>query len=254
MDLVERQGGARRHPWETARFKFIADLIKKHYSGSDPLVTDIGCGDGFFLQTLRNTWKSGRFVGLDIALPDDEVSSLNANATADVRFFNDRDKMLASLGRPADVMLLMDVIEHIDDDRSFLRDIHSSGLISNDTIVIITVPAFMSLYTSHDDYLKHFRRYSLSEAREVASATGYRTKAAGYFFSLLIVPRFASKLREKIFGPKTQVGIGAWRHGKLITTLIESALTFDARVSATISETGIPFPGLSIYMVCQRQS
>ncbi len=254
MDLVERQEGAGRHPWETARFNFIAGLIGKHYSGSSPLITDFGCGDGFFLESARKMWRSGKFVGLDIALGEEEIKTLNANVAGDVQFFNDRNRMLASVGRPADIVLLMDVIEHIEDDREFLRELQSSSMVSDDTILIITVPAFMSLRTSHDDYLKHFRRYSLSQAREVTKAAGFKSRVDGYFFSSLILPRFALKVRERLFGPTTQLGIGAWRHGKLITDLIEGALYLDARVSSAISGTGIPLPGLSIYMVCQRQS
>ncbi len=254
MDLVERQEGAGRHPWETARFRFVANLIQKHYSGTAPFVTDIGCGDGFFLQNLRKRWKSGKFAGLDIALPDEEIATLNAQAEGDVQFFNDRDQMLASVGRPADIVLLMDVIEHIEDDRGFLLDLRSSDVISDNTILIITVPAFMSLYTAHDDYLKHFRRYSLSQAREAAQAGGFITKVAGYFFSSLVLPRFASMVREKLWGTRDQSGIGGWRHGRFLTGAIEGGLVLDAHATSIISRTGIPLPGLSVFMVCQRQS
>ncbi|MFN2602968.1 MAG: class I SAM-dependent methyltransferase, partial [Gemmatimonadaceae bacterium] len=236
MDLVERgDAGAYRHPWETARFKFVSKLIAEYGDRESSVVVDIGSGDGFFLESLRKTLRDGQFVGLDIALTDDEVRELNAGASDGVRFCNSPEQLEQLLSRPADVILLLDVIEHIADDHTFLRDLAKRPFMSYETVTIVTVPAFWSLHTSHDEYLKHFRRYSLSQARRALSDTGFKTIAEGYFFFSLLIPRVVSKLRESIFSPKRQYGIGRWRSGRAVTKTIEAALLTDAAIGRALA-------------------
>jgi 2-polyprenyl-3-methyl-5-hydroxy-6-metoxy-1,4-benzoquinol methylase len=253
MDLCERgASGAFRHPWETARFKFVRQLIEKHCTRDNPLIVDVGSGDGFFLESLQKTMASGEFVGVDIALSDEEVAQLNSAASGKVHFSNRWEDARQFIRRPANVILLLDVIEHIEDDYGFVRSLVRESFVSADTIVIITVPAFWSLRTAHDDYLKHFRRYSLSHARQTVRAAGFTIINDGYFFFSLLIPRIAEKLREIVLSPKRQVGIGAWQKGVVVTKALEGALLADASFGQALSRVGIRVPGLSLYLICRR--
>jgi hypothetical protein len=79
--------------------------------------------------------------------------------------------------------LLTDVLEHVEQDLDFLRDIVSKADI--DSSFIITVPAFMSLWSGHDVYLKHCRRYSKSELEELAIKSGLVLQSIRYTYSTL---------------------------------------------------------------------
>jgi hypothetical protein len=57
-----------------------------------------------------------------------------------------------------DAVILADVLEHVEDDRNFLRDIIS--WLKEDAVIVITVPAYSFLWSEHDVILGHQRRYS----------------------------------------------------------------------------------------------
>ena len=84
---------------------------------------------------------------------------------------------------PADLVLMMDVLEHVDDDAGLLR--HYAGLVAPGTPVLITVPAFQSLWSGHDLFLEHKRRYRLPEVVALVRRAGLEPVKASYFFGLI---------------------------------------------------------------------
>jgi hypothetical protein len=86
----------------------------------------------------------------------------------------------------ADVVLFMDVLEHVDDDLAVLRSY--AGSARPRTRFVITVPAFQSLWSAHDDFLAHRRRYRLTHIRKVVSAAGLTVVDGFYFFAAILPP------------------------------------------------------------------
>src|SRR5205085_7042183 len=80
----------------------------------------------------------------------------------------------------ADVVLFMDVLEHVDDDVGLLRE--HVGPAGPRTRFIVSVPAFPWLWSSHDDFLHHRRRYTLSGVNELLSSAGLAPLKGFYFF------------------------------------------------------------------------
>jgi hypothetical protein len=78
------------------------------------------------------------------------------------------------------VVVMMDVLEHIEDDEGILREI--SEAISHPFHFFITVPAFMSVWSSHDVYLEHYRRYTLAHLKRVLETGNCSCDAAYYIF------------------------------------------------------------------------
>lgn len=76
-----------------------------------------------------------------------------------------------------------DVIEHIEDDVSFLKTLYSK--IEKGTKIYITVPAYNRLWSDVDDYGGHFRRYNLKMVKKLALDSGYKLTYFNYFFSHL---------------------------------------------------------------------
>ncbi len=60
-----------------------------------------------------------------------------------------------------DLVLMMDVLEHVDDDRGLVR--HYAAKVPSGAHFLVTVPAFRFLWSGHDVFLEHKRRYRLSE-------------------------------------------------------------------------------------------
>jgi SAM-dependent methyltransferase len=79
--------------------------------------------------------------------------------------------------------LLLDVIEHIADDEAFLKVLNKK--MRKGAKLIISVPAFQCLMSSHDKAVGHFRRYSLKDLKLKLAQSGFLEIGGGYFFSYL---------------------------------------------------------------------
>ena len=79
---------------------------------------------------------------------------------------------------------LFDVIEHIEDDLSFLNDIVKH--VPNGTKIYITVPALKSLWSSEDEYGGHFRRYNRNDVKRILENTNLKFIYSSYFFSYYV--------------------------------------------------------------------
>ena len=79
---------------------------------------------------------------------------------------------------------LFDVIEHIEDDINFLKDI--SNRVPNGTLIYVTVPALKSLWSSEDKYAGHFRRYNRNDVKRILDNTNLKFIYSSYFFSYYV--------------------------------------------------------------------
>lgn len=86
----------------------------------------------------------------------------------------------------ADTLMLLDVLEHIEDDEKFLMLLHKK--LKTGGKVIVTVPAFQSLWSSEDDAAGHFRRYRIQEIKQLFSNCGFNIEFASYFMGFLYLP------------------------------------------------------------------
>ncbi|MEO6282453.1 MAG: class I SAM-dependent methyltransferase [Dyadobacter sp.] len=93
-----------------------------------------------------------------------------------------------------------DVMEHIEDDLAFLEKINSL-LVSNGKIML-TVPAFTSLWSDNDVQLGHFRRYTLDDLKKLLSRAGFEVTYQSYFFSLVWFPMWLFRVVPEKFGLK----------------------------------------------------
>jgi len=90
----------------------------------------------------------------------------------------------------------MDVLEHLEDDHAMLKAIKEKSVGEN--FFFITVPAFMSLWSGHDAYLGHYRRYTLASLRRLLYDSRY-TYHNLYFLYGFIFPAvwMARRMKKK---------------------------------------------------------
>src|SRR6266571_2577891 len=117
-------------------------------AGNRPLrILDIGAGSGIFSRTLIRYFPSAitEAVLVDAKYEDDATDQKQGvvirRSSQVPREFN------------FDLVLLMDVLEHMHDDREYLRSVVSKA--KPDTAFFVTVPAFMCLWSPHDEFLGH---------------------------------------------------------------------------------------------------
>jgi SAM-dependent methyltransferase len=152
-------------------------------------ILDIGCGDGLFFPHLRNF---GEVEGVEPM--SDLVSPTNPdrNRIAICPFDNNFQP-----GKQYSLILMLDVLEHLEHPVEAVR--HVMDLLEPDGTFVLTVPAFMALWTNHDVVNHHFTRYTKSQFHDVSRAAGLTIIEERYIYHWTCVPKLAAGLIERIF-------------------------------------------------------
>ena len=246
MDLRELNtvGQHSRHPWELSRAQFFESLMNKWVSNSDHRALDIGSGDTWLATRLLNRLSFGsELYCVDKSFTPEILGKLKPDSRMRVSIEVPRGKY--------DLALFLDVVEHVENDQKFLGGLLENH-ISRDGILIISVPAFQSLFTSHDKWLGHYRRYSPSQGRALVKAMRLTILADGGLFHGLLYARAIAKLVEKLRGEKPPKGIGQWDKSAGVTSMITSGLNADWMLSESLQQFGFKMPGLSWWCVCRK--
>jgi SAM-dependent methyltransferase len=247
LDLTElRADTSARHPWEIARAKAVEDILGRHREHFAS-VLDYGCGDGYTGEQVRSAFGSSELVGVDPFFTTTDCGvERRAGGTIE------RSKDPSELGaRRFDLILLCDVLEHLTDDVGVLRALREAHLAAGG-LVLVTVPAFQSLFSDHDDFLNHQRRYSLAGLRKVLAAGGLTVVEDGYLFASLLPARLIGSLAERrALATFEQTGIGAWRRGAFLTRVLTTALRLDNAILLAARRFGVTLPGLSAWALCK---
>ncbi len=253
MDVKEAlsKGSDGRHPWEAARLRVVSDLLRRRlpdFGAEGDALLDVGCGDGYVMGELARSHPLARFVGVDSALSPDLLEKINAqnrNVRASAR--------METLPKKIRAALLLDVLEHLEDDSGSLRGIAEKPELARAEF-FITVPAFTRLFSHHDRFLGHFRRYSLAQLKETASTAGLAVLHGGYFFfSLLPFRMWRAFVDSKApFDPAKTRGVAGWKGRGLFDAVIASLLYADYKAGLFLNKLGFAPPGLSCFVVCKR--
>jgi hypothetical protein len=95
---------------------------------------------------------------------------------------------------------MLDVLEHLPDPIAALS--HALSLLEQDGSILITVPAFMQLWTAHDDINQHHVRYTQQTFAPVAARAGFSIRAQRYFFHWGFAAKLLVRARERLMpGP-----------------------------------------------------
>jgi SAM-dependent methyltransferase len=236
MDLSERGSASSRHPWEIERLAAYRAVLAEHGALAARRVLDVGAGDGWFSESLLPSLEQvEQIVCWDINYNELEL------ATHDPRIV----RTTAAPSPGFDLVLVLDVLEHIDDPVGFI-DRELRPLASPGTAVLAAVPANPRLFSGHDRALGHCRRYRADEFLEQLGGW-VDVVDHGPLFVSLVPLRAASVAFEKLRGDDRQAshGVGSWNAGPAITRGVGAVLKADARVARRLGSLGRRLPGLS---------
>ena len=260
MDLVESKQRIvpleNRHPWELARLEAIKRIIREFVQlNPGANILDVGCGDSFLISQVAKEYPDANFFAVDTALTPELVEAhAKAWPAKNLATFQDLESAGRSLGdSKVSLILLLDVIEHIEEDVEFLRHLQTFPFVTDNTTIIITVPSFQALFCSHDKFLGHHRRYTNRMLNERIAKAGLHPMKTAYFFSSLLPSRFLQLLKEKClkFMPKLTSGLAEWKGNKALASVLKRVLMFDFRVNWRLNRIGINIWGLSNITVCK---
>ncbi|MGH2870534.1 MAG: class I SAM-dependent methyltransferase, partial [Solirubrobacteraceae bacterium] len=146
-----------------------------------------------------------------------------------------------------DLITCLDVIEHTPEDRPALAEL--LRVCRPGGFMLVTVPAYPSLWSWHDEANHHFRRYTRSSLRAAVEGAGWALCRLSSFNSLLLAPaavvRLAQRRRGTTDGHSNDLEVGpAW-----LNTALEQAL----RAEASWLSRGRTLPaGLSLIAVVRK--
>jgi hypothetical protein len=148
-------------------------------------VLDVGAGSGVFARQLLDAGVCERAVCVDPGYPEERIERHRGR---EIAFRRSVERVSQGL------LLMMDVLEHVDDDVGLLRSY--TGGMPADARVLITVPAFPFLWSGHDVFLEHRRRYTLARLEATVGAAGLQVVRSRYFFGLLLPAVAAMRLAD----------------------------------------------------------
>jgi 2-polyprenyl-3-methyl-5-hydroxy-6-metoxy-1,4-benzoquinol methylase len=181
-----------RHWWWRARERVILDALRTHEPAHGwSTVLDVGCGDGLFFDALASLRGVTLVEGVE---PAEALVSLDGPHRERIHVvpFDER----FDTGRRYSLITMLDVLEHLPDPVAALR--HALDLLEPDGVFLATVPAFMALWTRHDDLNHHYTRYTKQSFGALARAAGLRIAEERYFFRWTAAAKVATRLAESV--------------------------------------------------------
>lgn len=181
------------HWWYVARRQVLADVIARHV----PLpptahVLEIGCGTGHNLAML------GQFGTVDAVELDDDARALASQALGRTVLPARLPDLPALPAEHYDLIALLDVLEHVPDDRATLAAI--AGRLAPQGKLLVTVPQHQWMWSSHDVANHHMRRYSKASLRAAFAGSGLQLELLTSFNSLLFPLAVAQRLASRLTG------------------------------------------------------
>jgi 2-polyprenyl-3-methyl-5-hydroxy-6-metoxy-1,4-benzoquinol methylase len=148
---------------------------------------DIGAGSGVFARRLIDAGICENAICVDPAYKEERIEDHQGHQLSFVRSVPADDTQ--------ELILMMDVLEHVADDVGLLR--HYSRTLSPEGRVVITVPAFQFIWSGHDEFLEHYRRYTNTSIEKVVTSAGLEIIDTRYFFGLLFPVVVAQRLAKR---------------------------------------------------------
>ena len=173
-----------RHWYYLSKGRALQSFLQPYHPRS---ILDVGAGSGIFSKILLRSTRAESAVCVDIGYDEERSEAYHHKRIEFKRSINRSDANLA---------LFMDVIEHVDDDAGLLRTY--AELLSPGALVLITVPAFPFLFSGHDLFLEHKRRYTLTSLESTVRRAGLEVIKSRYFFGLLFPIAAAQRLLNRI--------------------------------------------------------
>lgn len=177
------------HWWFAARSEIIRHVIDRGgYLKPGETILDIGCGTGAIMRALADRYT---MVGIDMSPL--AVEYTRKRGLGDVYLMPVQEFPKEKYDVRGAVLL--DVIEHIDDDIDVLRT--ARDIVGPEGHIIITVPAYMWLWSAHDLANHHKRRYDARTLRAALDKAGLEPVKLTYYNTLLFPLAVIKKMIDR---------------------------------------------------------
>ena len=208
-----------RHWWWRARESAVLELLEDLASaGGFGNILDVGCGDGLFFPQLS---RFGKPEGVE---PDASIVSDLGRSRGSIhtRPFDDT----FDPGRAFGLIVMLDVLEHLEDPVAALA--HARSLLAPNGRLLVTVPAFPILWTAHDDYNHHLRRYRRRSLELEIHDAGLEILLIRYFFHWMFPVKLGVAFSERLRSSRAQAA-------RVPGTMVNTAFFYLSRIEQRLT-------------------
>lgn len=207
--------GVEHNYWSVARNAILHSTISSAKLDQVKWI-EVGCGRGQVVKYLRSR-------GIDTT--GVELADVKPLAGIETHALTNTDASTLPGKERFQAMMLLDVIEHIEDPKAFVRFL--LGHYPNVRHLLVTVPARQEIWSNYDEFYGHFRRYSLQSLDKEVRDMGLVPARLHYFFHALYpvgraVMALSGNRELKVSAPR------GWE--RLLHRLIGSAFALESRI------------------------
>lgn len=218
-----------RHFWFRSRRRIIVDALRRWFPDAHSYL-EIGCGTGYVIRGVREAFPEWRVVASDPLSEDAGVQPIDIR---DIPFAGEFD-----------VVAAYDILEHIEDDRAAVGQLHRACRPGGG--VLLTVPQHAWLWSPADTYAHHCRRYARADLLALLRERGFEILGSTSFHTLNLPLFFLRSrfLRATGRDPEATIPAGP------VNWLLERSMEFDR----LLIRAGVRLPvGASLLVAVRRR-
>ena len=180
----------RNHWWFRARKEILNGLVKKFFHKTPSKILNVGAATGYTSEWLS---QFGEVTSVEYEKDCCDFVKQKLN----VEFINASITELPFPDHSFDLVCAFDVIEHVEDDVKAVSEMYR--VCSPGGMVAVTVPAFQSLWSKHDEINHHKRRYTKKQLERLFQNIAGKKTYSGFFNVILFLPIFLTRFLSNIF-------------------------------------------------------
>jgi SAM-dependent methyltransferase len=208
-----------RHWWYRGRRRVLEGVIAALPLPAPARILDAGCGSG---RNLLELARRGEVSGIELS--EASVALARERHAGEVLVGSVLDMPYAS--DSFDLAVCLDVIEHLQDDRGALGELRR--VVAHGGSLLVTVPAYECLWSTHDEINHHCRRYSARTLRRAAENAGWRTARITHFNSLLLPVATLLRTLARLHRATSETSLDLWIPPEPVNSLLQLPLNLEA--------------------------
>jgi SAM-dependent methyltransferase len=223
-----------RHWWYRGRRRVLDAVISGLALGPQTRILDAGCGSG---RNMLDLARYGEVTGIELS--DTSVALACELHTGEVLQGSILDMPFTT--DSFDLAVCLDVVEHLQDDRQALSELRR--VVAPGGSLLVTVPAYERLWSTHDEINHHHRRYNRRTLLQAAEDAGWKCSLTTHFNSLLLPIAALLRALDRLHTNTAESSLDLWIPPAPINSLLQLPLNLEA----TLIKRGLHIPaGLSL--------